>query len=113
MLQFVSNFINALFQYSSDHGVNPYVFITLYLISVPIFYYPLIYLKRIAKTRNDKETIKKYAVRGIIISSTAYVIPLVYVLVFGRNLPLWLVLVVCLIVFANILVVVRKYNLKG
>lgn len=112
MVKIICDFINSLSQYAYDHSVNPYIFCALYLISIPIFYYPFIYVGKIIRNGNNKETYKKYIFKGIIISSVAYLMPLAYIILFGRNLSLWLILVIFVIIFVNVIMIINKYKIK-
>lgn len=111
MLEIIQNFINSLFQYSYSHSINPYIFCILYLISIPVFYYPLIYIKKIINSK-DEATYHRFLLKGVMISSTAYVTPLVYVILFGKNLSFWLVAIILAIIFANVIIIIKKFKTK-
>lgn len=65
------------------HAVNPYVFLALSVVCGPLFYYSLYRMARALK--REPGAVGRWSL--IFLAST--VIPYLYVLVFGRNLPWW------------------------
>ena len=85
MVQFVIAKIEALMQAArDDYSVDPVVFLVIYLVSAPVFYYSLFRMIRALAKRLGKQVMLWSA-----IFLCANVAPLLYVLVFGRNLPWW------------------------
>lgn len=65
------------------YAVDPYVFLVLSVVCAPPFYYALYRLAR--ALRNDRRAVARWSLLFL----AATVIPYLYVLVFGRNLPWW------------------------
>ena len=108
MVQFVLSKIGALMQTARDHyGVDPVVFVALYLGSAPFFYYSLFRLMRALAKRLSKAVMLWSAV-----FLCATVAPYVYVLLFGRNLPWWVHGIIALLIGLGVLSLVRKLRGK-
>jgi hypothetical protein len=85
MVQLVISKIEALMQTARDnYSVDPVVFLVIYLVSVPVFYYSLFRMIRALAKRLGKEIMLWSAV-----FLSTNVAPFLYVLFFGRNLPWW------------------------
>ncbi|HSV56161.1 MAG TPA: hypothetical protein VLH39_03525 [Magnetospirillaceae bacterium] len=67
-----------------DHGVDPLVFLVIFLAASPVFYYSLFRLVRALARREQRG---KGLWSAVFLVSTAA--PYLYVLAFGRNLPVW------------------------
>ena len=65
------------------YAVNPYVFLALSAVCGPLFYYSLYRMAR--ALRSDRRAVGRWSM----IFLAATVVPYLYVLVFGRNLPWW------------------------
>jgi hypothetical protein len=96
--------IQAIMQAArDDYGVDPSVFLAIYLVSVPIFYYSLFRMIRALARRLGKE---------IMLWSTVFlcanVAPFLYVLVFGRNLPWWVYGIIFILIGQGIFSVIKK-----
>ena len=86
MIQFVLSQIGALMQAARDnYGVDPVVFLVIYLVSVPVFYYSLF---RMIRARRQEARQGRVMLWSAIFLCTN-VAPFLYVLLFGRNLPWW------------------------
>jgi hypothetical protein len=85
------------------YAVNPVVFIALNILCAPLFYYS-IYRTVHAATRRRPREVRFWGSVFMAIS----VVPYLYVLVFGRHLPLWVVMVIVALVTHGIVVLVRK-----
>lgn len=95
------DFFRGIYNTALIYSVNPIIFISIYVVSIPVFYYPLIKLAQSVKEKpKNKNKIKKNIFRAIIICTLAWISPYFYVLVFGRNLPPWFVFLI--VVFAII-----------
>jgi ABC-type Co2+ transport system permease subunit len=87
-----------------DHyGVNPAIFLVIYLMSVPVFYYSLFRVMRALAKKRGKE---------VLVWSTVFlcatVAPFIYVLFFGRNLPWWVYGIIALLIGQGIFSLIRK-----
>lgn len=106
------------------YNVNPYIFLILYLVSVPIYYYGHVAMiksgyryykdkKKTLKTFGVTEFLKdKGFIRGLIINRSAWVMPYIYVMVAGRNLPIWVYLLIIAWLALTSFLVVRKSRQK-
>jgi fatty acid desaturase len=91
----------------SKYGVDPVVFLVIYLGSVPFFYYSIFRMVRALARRRQNEIITWSTV-----FLTATVAPFLYVLFFGRNLPWWVYLVVALLIGQGVYSLVRRLRHK-
>lgn len=91
MLNNIINFFSNLANYARGHGVNPYVFLVIYILSFIPFYYPILKARIIYKNRSNTKLITRELFSGIMINRLAWASPYLYILVFGKNLPIWLV----------------------
>jgi hypothetical protein len=104
MVQFVLSKIGALMQAARDnYSVDPVVFVVIYLVSVPVFYYSLFRMVRALAKGLGKE---------IMLWSSVFlctvVAPFLYVLFFGRNLPWWVYGIIALLIGQGVFSLVRK-----
>ena len=103
-MQYILSKIAALMQVArDDYAVNPIIFLVIYLISAPFFYYSLFRLIRALAKRLGKEVRLWSAV-----FLCANVAPFVYVLLFGRNLPWWVYGIIALLIGQGVFSLVRK-----
>jgi ABC-type Co2+ transport system permease subunit len=104
VLQFIIAKFNEISKQAVEHyGVNPSIFLVIYLISVPFFYYSLFRMVRALAKKRGKE---------VLLWSTVFlcatVAPFIYVLFFGRNLPWWVYGIIALIIGQGIFSLIRK-----
>lgn len=69
------------------YAVDPYLFLALSAVCGPLFYYSLYRMAR--ALRNDRQAVARWSLLFL----AATVIPYLYVLIFGRNLPWWVYVV--------------------
>jgi hypothetical protein len=94
MIEFVLSRIRALMQVSRDtYHVDPVVFLVIYLVTVPVFYYSLVRTIRALAARQGTA-----AMRWSAVFLCAVVAPFLYVLLFGRNLPWWVYGIIAVLV---------------
>ncbi|MDD5686906.1 MAG: hypothetical protein PHE88_03620 [Elusimicrobia bacterium] len=86
-----------------NYGVNPVIFLVIYLVCVPFFYYSLFRIFRSFAKRLMKEVMFWST-----IFLCATVAPFLYVLFFGRNIPWWVYGIVVLIIGQAVLSLVLK-----
>ena len=104
MLESIVSFLQELFQTARvEYGVNPAVFVAIYLACVPVFYYSLFRTLRALRRQQGNEVMLWSA---IFLCST--VAPFVYVLFFGRNLPWWAYAIIVILVGQGILALVMR-----
>jgi hypothetical protein len=99
MLESILSKIEELMQTARDnYGVNPVVFLVIYLVCVPLFYYSLFRTFRALAKKLGKEVMLWSA---IFLCST--VAPFIYVLFFGRNIPWWVYGIIAILIGQGIL----------
>jgi hypothetical protein len=104
MVPFVLSKIEALMQTARDHySVDPVVFLVIYLGSAPFFYYSLFRMTRALAKKLAKEIMLWSA-----IFLCTNVVPFVYVLLFGRNLPWWVYGIIALLIGQGVFSLVMK-----
>jgi hypothetical protein len=87
-----------------DHyGVHPAIFLVIYLISVPFFYYSLFRVVQAFAKKRGKE-----ALVWSTVFLCATIAPFIYVLFFGRNLPWWVYGIIALLIGSGIFSLIRK-----
>lgn len=79
-----------LFQQANLHQVDPWLFGTLYLLSKILF---LIFLGRAIKNLKEKSSI----LLPLLFAALGYSLPYFYLIIAGKNIPLWIYLVISLI----------------
>jgi hypothetical protein len=91
----------------TNYGVEPVVFLVIYLVSVPFFYYSIFRMVRALARKLRREVMIWSAV---FLGSTAA--PFLYVLFFGRNLPWWVYGVIALLIGQGVYSLVRRLRKK-
>jgi amino acid transporter len=89
------------------YGVDPVVFIVIYIASVPVFYYSIFRMVRALAKRLQKE-IMLWSM--IFLAATAA--PFLYVLLFGKNLPWWVYVIIALLIGQGVYSLIRKLAKK-
>jgi hypothetical protein len=79
------------------YGVNPVIFLIIYLGCAPIWYFSLFRTLRAAAQRRTAELLP-----WSMIFLAATVAPFVYVILFGRNLPWWVYGVIAVLVVQSL-----------
>ena len=85
------------------YNVNPVVFLILYVVPGPFWYYTVFRTIRAIAKKNTKE-LMLWAMICLVLT----VEPYVYVLIFGRNMPWWIYIIIGLLVAQGIFTLVRK-----
>ena len=85
------------------YSVDPVVFVVLLLAMAPFFYYSIFRLVRALAKKNTRE-IPLWST--VFLAATA--IPYLYVLIFGRNFPWWLYIVLGLLLAQGVYSLVKK-----
>ena len=85
------------------YNVNPVVFLILYVVPGPFWYYTIFRTIRAIAKKNTKE-LMLWAMICLVLT----VEPYVYVLIFGRNMPWWIYIIIGLLVAQGIFTLVRK-----
>jgi hypothetical protein len=89
------------------YGVDPVAFLVIYLATVPFFYYSIFRMIRALARRRQQEIL---VWSMVFLGSTAA--PFLYVLVFGRNLPWWVYVVIGLLIGQGVFSLVRRLRKK-
>jgi hypothetical protein len=104
MLDYVISKIEELLQVArDDYGVNPVIFLIIYLVCVPVFYYSLFRTIQSLTKKLGKEVLLWVA-----IFLCANVAPFIYVIFFGRNIPWWVYSIIALLIGLGILSLIMK-----
>ncbi len=91
----------------ANYGVNPVIFIIIYFASVPVFYYSIFRMVR-ALAKKLQTEIMIWSM--IFLAATAA--PFIYVLLFGRNLPWWVYVIIGLLIGQGVYSLIRKLTKK-
>ena len=86
-----------------SYGVDPVVFLILYLACAPVFYFSIFRMVR-ALAKGLRQEITVWSM--VFLAATAA--PFIYVLLFGRNLPWWVYVVIGLLVAQAVFSLVRR-----
>jgi len=90
------------------YGVNPVIFLVIYLGCAPIWYFSLFRTLRAAAQRRSSELVPW----GMVFLAST-VAPFVYVMLFGRNLPWWVYGVIAALVVQSLWSLYRKMQSKA
>lgn len=90
-----------------SYDVDPIVFIVIYFCSVPFFYYSIYRMTRALARKKGNEIM---AWSMVFLAATAA--PFIYVLLFGRNLPWWIYVVIGLLVGQGVFNLVKRLRKK-
>ena len=108
MIDFILSQLEQIMQMARDnYGVNPIIFLILYLICVPIFYYSLM---RTLRSLAQKSVTEAMVWSAIFLATI--VTPFVYVIFFGRNIPWWVYGVIALLIAQGVGSFVLKLRSK-
>jgi ABC-type Co2+ transport system permease subunit len=104
LIEFIVSKFDEIWKQAIVHyGVNPAIFLVMYLMSMPFFYYSLFRMMRALAKKRGKE---------VAVWSTVFlcatVAPFIYVLFFGRNLPWWVYGIIALLIGQGIFSFIRK-----
>jgi hypothetical protein len=100
--------IQGLMQTAREvYGVNPVIFLAIYLGCAPVFYYSLYRTLRALAGKQGRQVMLWSAI--FLCSNIA---PFVYVLLFGRNIPWWVYAVIAVLVGQGMLSLVIRFR-KG
>jgi hypothetical protein len=108
MFDYIISQIEKMSQVARDtYGVNPIIFMAIYLVCVPIFYYSLIRTIRAIAKKLGNEVMLWSA-----IFLCATIAPFLYVVVFGRNIPWWVYIIIVLLVGQGVWSFIMKLRKK-
>ncbi len=103
-MDLLRSWIESVMKTSRDvYNVDPMIFLGIYLVSVPVFYYSLVRtIRALAKGLRAEVT------RWSTVFLCAVAAPFVYVLLFGRNLPWWVYAIIAALIGQGVLSLIRK-----
>ena len=84
------------------HAVDPYVFIGLQVVCGPFFYYSLYRLVR--ALARDRAAVARWSLVFLVATAAPYL----YVMVFGRNMPWWVYVVLVAAIGSGVHQLIRK-----
>ena len=90
-----------------NYGVNPILFLAIYVSSAPFFYYSIYRMVRAIARKRQNELI---AFSMVFLGAT--VAPFLYVMIFGRNLPWWVYGLIAILVGQGVYSLVRTLRKK-
>jgi hypothetical protein len=103
-MEYILSQIDALLRIARDHyGVNPIIFLAIYFTCTPVFYYSIFRTLRAIAKKLSGETMLWSA-----IFMAATVAPFLYVILFGRNIPWWVFLLIALLIGQGVIALIRK-----
>jgi len=104
LIEFIVAKFDRIMKHAIDqYGVNPAIFLVIYFMSAPFFYYSLFRVVRALAKKRGKEVL----VWGMVFLC-ATIAPFMYVLFFGRNLPWWIYGIIALLIGYGIFSLIRK-----
>lgn len=106
----IEQIINWFSEIESKYNVNPFIFSSIYLISIAPCWISLFKIIKYIRNKNTHKTIN-----WTIIFALVFLSPYIYVYLFGRNYPLWFHFVLIIIVILSIFSVLNKImtNIKN
>jgi fatty acid desaturase len=108
MVQFILGKVRDIMEMArTQYGVNPIVFLVMYVGMAPFWYYTIYRTIRAVARKNGRDMMLWGAICLVVT-----VAPYVYVLIFGRNMPWWIYIIVGLLVAQGIYSLVRKLTKK-
>ena len=104
MIQYLISTIQGLMQTAREtYGVDPVVFIVIYLACAPVWYFSLFRTLRALATKRMNEVMLWSAV---FLGTT--VAPFLYVLLFGHNIPWWVYALIAVLIGQGVFTLVQK-----
>ena len=108
MFEYIISKIGDISKMARDsYHVNPIIFIIIYLVSVPIFYYSLFRTLRALTKKLGNEIMLWGA-----IFLCANIAPFLYVLIIGRNIPWWVYGMIAIVIGQGVYSLVLKLRKK-
>ena len=104
MFEYIISQINNISKAAQDnYGVNPVVFLIIYLGCTPFFYYSLFQTIRAVKKKQGNKIMLWSA-----IFLCVTIAPFIYVLLFGKNIPWWVYGIIIILISQAILSLIMK-----
>ena len=104
MVQFILTKARGIMEIArTQYGVNPIVFLILYVVPAPLWYYSIFRTIRAIARKKSREV-----VLWSMICLVVTVQPYLYVLIFGRNMPWWIYIIIGVLVAQGVFTLVRR-----
>jgi hypothetical protein len=108
MFEYIISKINEISAMARDYyHINPTIFIIIYLVSVPLFYYSL-FRTIWALTKKLGNEIMLWSA----IFLCANIAPFLYVFIFGRNIPWWVYGIIAILIGLGVMSLILKVRKK-
>mgnify|MGYP001582284546 CR=1 FL=1 len=108
MFEYIISQIDKILKVSRNtYGVNPIIFIIIYIVCVPIFYYSLFRTIRAITKKLGNEIMLWSA-----LFLCANIATFLYVLIFGRNIPWWVYGIIVILIGQAVLFLIMKLRKK-
>lgn len=120
MQQFLNYISEAYSHIGSTYGVNPIIFAVIYVASIPIFFLSLFKVVNILISKGKQKTEdapkelmeNKRLFTWAIVLLFDYLSPYLYVLIYGKNFPVWAYFILIVIILLSTYSLVRKVKKK-
>ena len=89
----------------TQYGVNPIIFAVLLVLCAPFFYYSIY---RIIRILASKERTRIFVWTTVFLAAT--ILPYLYVVIFGRNLPWWVYGILVVLVGQSVVSLVGRFR---
>ena len=108
MIDFITTQIESIMNTARViYNVDPIIFLVIYFICVPVFYFSLFKTIR---------SIAKKDTKSILLWSTVFlascVAPFLYVMIFGRNIPWWVYMIIVILIGQSVYSVINRIKKK-
>ncbi len=104
MVEILYNLIESIMTNAKEiHHVDPIIFLAIHLLCTPIFYFSL--YKTI---RSMAKKIMKDTLMWSTVFLASFVAPYIYVILFGKNIPWWVYLIIAVIVAQSIYSMINR-----
>jgi hypothetical protein len=104
MVQFILTKAREIMEIArTQYGVNPIVFLILYVVPAPLWYFTIFRTIRAIARKNSRE-VMLWSMICLVVT----VQPYVYVLIFGRNMPWWIYIIIGVLVAQGVFTLVRR-----
>ena len=108
MIDFIITKIESIMNTAKEiYNVDPIIFLVIYFICVPVFYFSLYKTIRSIAQKNTKSTL---------LWSTVFlascVAPFLYVMIFGRNIPWWVYIIIVILIGQSVYSIINRIKKK-
>jgi len=108
MFEYIISHINTISKAAQDnYGVNPVVFLVIYLSCTPLFYYSIFQTIRAVKKKHGN----KFMLWSALFLCVP-IAPLIFILLFGKNIPWWVYGIIIILISQAVLSLIMKIRKK-